>query len=61
MVGKENQKTFVLHSELLTHESDRLAKDVKCGFGEQSTNKILLYEEDSELFAYFVEYLYRRE
>lgn len=61
MVGKENQKTFLLHSELLAHESHRLAKGVKGGFGEQSTKRILLDEEDPELFGYFVEYLYRRK
>ena len=61
MVGQENQKTFLLHSELLAHESDRLAKDVKGGFGEQSIKRILLDEEDPELFGYFVEYLYRTE
>ena len=61
VVGKENQKTFLLHSELLAYESDRLVKNVKGGFDEQSTKIILLDEEDSELFGYFVEYLYRRE
>lgn len=61
VVGKENSKTFQLHSELLANESDRLAKDVKGGFDEQSSKCILLEEEDPELFGYFVEYLYRRE
>ena len=60
VVGKENLKTFLLHSDLLVHESDRLAKDVNGGFNEQSSRRILL-QEDSELFGYFVEHLYRRE
>ena len=51
----------MLHSELLAHESDRLAKDVKGRFGEQSLKRILLDEENPELFGYFVEYLYRTE
>jgi len=59
VVGEENSKTFLLHSELLAYESDRLAKDVNGGFNEQSSRKILLHEEDSGLFGYFVEYLYR--
>ena len=59
VVGGENAKTFRLHSELLAHESDRLAKDVKGGFGEQSSKSILLDEEDPDLFGYFVEYMYR--
>jgi hypothetical protein len=59
VVGEENPKTFLLHSELLTHESDRLAKDVNGGFNEESKRRISLDEEDSELFGYFVEYLYR--
>ena len=33
--------------------------DVKSGFHEGSSRTILLHEEDSELFGYFVEYLYR--
>ena len=61
MVGEENSKTFLLHSELLAHESDRLAKDVKGGFNEESNRRISLQEEDLELFGYFVEYLYRSE
>ncbi len=61
MVGKENSKTFLLHSELLAYESDRLAKDVNGGFKEQSSRRIVLHEEDSGLFGYFVEYLYRSE
>ena len=61
MVGEENSKTFLLHSELLAYESDRLAKDVSGGFNEQSNRRILLLEEDSGLFGYFVEYLYRSE
>lgn len=61
VVGEENPKTFLLHSELLAHESDRLAKDVKSGFNEESNRRILLVEEDSELFGYFVEYLYRSD
>ncbi len=59
MVGKENSKTFLLHSELLAYESDRLAKDVNGGFKEQSSRRIVLHKEDSGLFGYFVEYLYR--
>lgn len=61
MVGEENSKTFLLHSELLAYESERLAKDVSGGFNEQSSRRILLLEEDSGLFGYFVEYLYRNE
>lgn len=61
MVGRERPKTFLLHSALLIHESDRLAQDVKGGFGEQSSKRILLDEEDPEMFGYFVEYLYRSE
>ncbi|KAL9591265.1 MAG: hypothetical protein Q9179_007897 [Wetmoreana sp. 5 TL-2023] len=61
VAGEENAKTFLLHSELLAHESDRLAMDVKNGFHEGSSTSILLHEEDSELFGYFVEYLYRGE
>lgn len=61
MIGKENPKTSILHSELPAYESDRLAKDVKGRFDEQSTKRILLDEEDSELFGYSVEYLYCRE
>lgn len=61
VVGQEKPKIFLLHSELLAYESDRLAKDVKGGFGEQSDKRILLDEEDPELFGYFVEYLYRSE
>lgn len=61
MVGEGNSKTFQLHSELLAYESDRLAKDVNGGFNEQSSRRILLLEEDSGLFGYFVEYLYRSE
>ncbi len=60
-VGEETPKIFLLHSELLARESDRLAKDVKGGFGEQSEQKILLDTEDPDLFGYFVEYVYRRE
>lgn len=59
MVGEENSKTFLLHSELPAYESNRLGKDVNGGFNEQSSRKILLHEEDSGLFGYFVEYLYR--
>ncbi|KAL8674154.1 MAG: hypothetical protein Q9168_001448 [Polycauliona sp. 1 TL-2023] len=61
VAGEENAKTFLIHSELLAHESDRLAMDVKSGFYEGSSRSILLHEEDSELFGYFVEYLYRGE
>lgn len=61
IVGKENPKTFQLHSELIANESDRLAKDVRGGFDEQSTKCILLDEEDPELFGFFVEYLYCRQ
>ena len=59
MVGENSSKTFLLHSELLARESDRLAKDVQGGFNEESRRRIVLPEEDSELFGYFVEYLYR--
>lgn len=59
MVGEDKSKTFLFHSELLAYESDRLAKDVKGGFDEESSRRIVLHEEDSELFGYFVEYLYR--
>ena len=61
VVGQETPKTFLLHSELLASESDRLAKDVNGGFIEQSSRRILIHEEDSELFGYLVEYLYRTE
>lgn len=61
VVDKENAKTFLLHSALLVDESDRLAKDVKGGFSEGASKRIVLEEEDSELFGYFVEYLYRSE
>ena len=61
MVGEENSKTFLLHPELLASELDRLAKDVNGGFNEQSGRGILLHEEGSGLFRYFVEYLYRSE
>ena len=54
-------KTFQLHSDLLAHESDCLAKDVKGGFLEEQSKTIILHEEDPELFGYFVEYLYRSE
>ena len=59
VVGENNSKSFLLHSELLVQESDRLAKDVQGGFNEESRRRIILPEEDSELFGYFVEYLYR--
>jgi hypothetical protein len=58
VVGEENSTTFLLHSDLLALESGRLAKAVKGGFSEESSRKILLHEEDPELFGYFVKYLY---
>lgn len=59
VIDQENQKTFLLHFELLAHESNRLAKNVKNEFDEQSIKRILLDEENPELFDYFVKYLYR--
>ncbi|MCJ1353341.1 MAG: hypothetical protein MMC33_003326 [Icmadophila ericetorum] len=59
IVGADKPKTFQIHSALLIHESDRLAKDVTGGFNEEGTKTVVLDEEDPELFGYFVEYLYR--
>ena len=59
--ANETPRLFCFRSELLASESDRLAKDVNGGFDEQSSRRILLHKEDSELFGYFVEYLYRSE
>lgn len=61
IVDKDASETLLLHSGLLAEESDRLAKDIKGGFSEAASKRIVLDEEDSELFGYFVEYLYRGE
>ena len=61
MIGEKNFKTFLLHSKLLAFESNRLAKNVNDEFNEQLDRRILLHEEDSRLFDYFVKYLYRNE
>lgn len=59
IVGVDKPKTFYIHSALLLHESDRLAKCVGGGFKEEMDKTVALEEEDPELFGYFVEYLYR--
>lgn len=61
VVGKYNPKIFHLHSKLLAHESDHLERSIKPGFKEESDRKIILDDEDPDLFGYFVEYIYRSD
>jgi len=59
MVGEDKFKTFLFYSELLVHESNRLAKNIKNRVNEESNRKILFYKKDSKFFNYFIKYLYR--
>ena len=54
-----NRRTFLLHSGLLSGESEKLYNSLKGDFMEAENWKINLRDEDPELFGYFVEYLYR--
>lgn len=52
-------KVFLLHSGLLTQESDRFAKSLNGRFTEAEDAAIDLKDEDPALFGFFVEYMYR--
>ena len=52
-VGKK-PKIFLIHSELLAKESDRLKINVHGGFKESKDKTIKLVDEDPNLFGYFV-------
>ncbi|KAF2789769.1 hypothetical protein K505DRAFT_365307 [Melanomma pulvis-pyrius CBS 109.77] len=52
-------RTFYLHSNLLTAESERFSKSLSGKFKEAEENAIHLEDEDPNLFGFFVEYLYR--
>ncbi|KAH8721550.1 hypothetical protein GQ44DRAFT_829121 [Phaeosphaeriaceae sp. PMI808] len=52
-------RTFYLHSDLLTSESERLSNSLTGRFKEAEEKAIELEDEDPELFGFFVEYLYR--
>ena len=54
-----NRRTFLLHSGLLSGESEKLYNSLKGDFMEAENWKIDLPDEDPELFGYFIEYLYR--
>lgn len=56
-VGKS--KTFYLHSDILTTESEEFLRNLTSGFKESSENAIKMEDENPELFGFFVEYLYR--
>ena len=58
IVGDKNEKTFLLHADLLADASDRLAKSVSGDWAEARNKEIELPEEDPALFGYFAEYLY---
>ena len=58
IVGKETPKTYLLQKALLRQDSDVLAIDVGGGFKEEKEQKIVLEDEDSGLFGYFIEYMY---
>ncbi|KAH7385959.1 hypothetical protein BKA66DRAFT_569275 [Pyrenochaeta sp. MPI-SDFR-AT-0127] len=55
-VGKS--RTFHLHADLLTAESEELLKNLTGSFKEASENAIDIESEDPDLFGFFVEYLY---
>ena len=52
VVGKENLKSFIFHSELLADKSDRLAKTAKSGFGEQSSKRFFLTKKIRRRYSY---------
>ena len=54
----DRARSFAIHQDFLVNESDRLAKSVHGGFREEHERKIVLDEEDPELFGYFVEFMY---
>lgn len=58
VVGTSSQKTFFLHVGLLVSASDRFAIALQSDFKEATERKIVLDEEDPDLFGYFLKYLY---
>ncbi|KAF2254525.1 hypothetical protein BU26DRAFT_514416 [Trematosphaeria pertusa] len=52
-------KTFYLHSDLLTAESQRFSNSLTGKFMEAEASAIEIEDEDPDLFGFFVEYLYR--
>lgn len=52
-------RTFYLHSNLLTFESERFSNSLTGRFKEAEEKAIELDDEDPDLFGFFVEYLYR--
>lgn len=56
-VGKS--KTFFLHSDLLSIESEVFSKAMTGSFKEAKEDIVEKNNEDSDLFGFFVEYLYR--
>ncbi|KAF2705154.1 hypothetical protein K504DRAFT_484532 [Pleomassaria siparia CBS 279.74] len=51
-------RTFYLHADLLTAESERFSKDLNGRFKEAEKKAIDIEDEDPDLFGFFVEYLY---
>jgi hypothetical protein len=52
-------KTFYLHPDLLTAESERFSNSLTGRFQEAENKAIELEDEEPDLFGFFVEYLYR--
>ena len=51
---KDSARTFLIHSQMLIKESDRLAIGVEKDFKEKEEKTITIKEEDPDLFGYFV-------
>jgi hypothetical protein len=52
-------KTFYLHLDLLTAESERFSNSLTGRFKEAEERAIEIEDEETDLFGFFVEYLYR--
>lgn len=57
-VDQNPARKFLLHSELLVRESEKILKQLRGPFREAHTQSIDLSTEDGNVFVYFVQYLY---
>lgn len=54
-------RTFSVHSDLLTAESERFTNSLPGGFKEAKDRTLDIEDEDPELFGFLVEYIYRNQ